>query len=340
MKSIVRAFAWHYLLLPPTTTTTTPVGAFVASALPRSRAVSLFGVTRRDEIIDPDEIRTTTASSGASVAEEGTATSGARRPTRRQRERRRRRRGRGEGKGNDDRSRADPSSCAASGRSGIPAFADFSARWDPPRSCGLRDVRQSRRVAVALEDNPNVLFDRDNYYKFGSAAPWIDPPGSTDFPRTMPFVPVQQRYDALRRYGTRISASRDVVARVGSATSADDVPEQHGRDLPAAGAGIAREFVLRDGEHRYDERAHAREVVHQRDVPPDRGLSRCALEGGSRRRLATNSYLSLLNRSISSKVGDQFGYVMIGILSDDYILGYGDVFYHCHAAGVTSGFEI
>ena len=41
-----------------------------------------------------------------------------------------------------------------------------------------------------LRDNSNVLFDKDNYYKFGAAAPWIDPPGSTDFPKTMPFVVV------------------------------------------------------------------------------------------------------------------------------------------------------
>jgi len=79
-------------------------------------------------------------------------------------------------------------------------------------------------------DNSNVLFDKDNYYKFGSAAPWIDPPGSTDFPKTMPFVPSQQRYDALKKYGHRIVAARDAVSRIGTATTPDDVPE---RDDPA-----------------------------------------------------------------------------------------------------------
>ena len=47
-------------------------------------------------------------------------------------------------------------------------------------------------------DNSNTLFDRDYYFKFGTAAPWIEP-GNTDFPKTVPFVRSQQRYDALKQ---------------------------------------------------------------------------------------------------------------------------------------------
>ena len=111
-----------------------------------------------------------------------------------------------------------------------PAFADFAPGGtlldrEVSATYGNPEASTSRN-----RDNSNVLFDKDNYYKFGSAAPWIDPPGSTDFPKTMPFVPSQQRYDALKKYGHRIVAARDAVSRIGTATTPDDVPE---RDDPA-----------------------------------------------------------------------------------------------------------
>ena len=169
-------------------------------------------------------------------------------------------------------------------------------------------------------DNSNVLFDKDNYYKFGSAAPWIDPPGSTDFPKTMPFVPSQQRYDALKKYGHRIVAARDAVSRIGTATTPDDVPE---RDDPAyqlrALGLLANSFLATENTGTTNELMLARWYVNEMYLRI--GDYRDALSGGvgdeARARechaclvKATNSYLSLLNRSISSKIGDQFGYIV------------------------------
>eukprot|EP00580_Thalassiosira_gravida_P015792 CAMPEP_0201672924 /NCGR_PEP_ID=MMETSP0494-20130426/33445_1 /ASSEMBLY_ACC=CAM_ASM_000839 /TAXON_ID=420259 /ORGANISM="Thalassiosira gravida, Strain GMp14c1" /LENGTH=50 /DNA_ID=CAMNT_0048154707 /DNA_START=35 /DNA_END=183 /DNA_ORIENTATION=+ len=42
----------------------------------------------------------------------------------------------------------------------------------------------------------------------------------------MPFVRVQQRYDALKKYGERITAAKDTIVKLGSAESASDVPDK------------------------------------------------------------------------------------------------------------------
>ena len=73
-------------------------------------------------------------------------------------------------------------------------------------------------------NNSNVIFNLDQYFKFGSAARWI-PPDSTDFPATMPFVPVQNRYDARKKYGDRIDKCLEQLELIGQASSASDVPE-------------------------------------------------------------------------------------------------------------------
>eukprot|EP00565_Helicotheca_tamesis_P002159 CAMPEP_0185735940 /NCGR_PEP_ID=MMETSP1171-20130828/26510_1 /TAXON_ID=374046 /ORGANISM="Helicotheca tamensis, Strain CCMP826" /LENGTH=160 /DNA_ID=CAMNT_0028406395 /DNA_START=15 /DNA_END=494 /DNA_ORIENTATION=- len=53
------------------------------------------------------------------------------------------------------------------------------------------------------QNNENVLFSQDHYFKFGAAAPWILD-GNTEFPKTMPFTLSQQRYDTLKKYGNRV----------------------------------------------------------------------------------------------------------------------------------------
>ncbi len=168
-------------------------------------------------------------------------------------------------------------------------------------------------------DNSNVLFDKDNYYKFGSAAPWIDPPGSTDFPKTMPFVPSQQRYDALKKYGYRIVAARDAVSRIGTSTTPDDVPERTDPAYQLRALGLlANSFLATENTGTTNELMLARWYVNEiylrigdyRDALTRGGDEAAARECYGCLVKATNSYLSLLNRSISSKIGDQFGYVI------------------------------
>lgn len=135
----------------------------------------------------------------------------------------------------------------------------------------------------------------------------------------MPFVPVQQRYDALKKYGARISASRDVVARVGKANTVDDVPERTDPIYQLRALGLlANSFFATENTGTTNELMLARWYINEmylrigdyRDA-----LSRGGGDTADARacydclRKATNSYLSLLNRSISSKVGDQFGYL-------------------------------
>ena len=71
------------------------------------------------------------------------------------------------------------------------------------------------------QDNSNVIFDKDHYFKFGVAAPWIEP-GSTDFPKSMPFTPSQQRYDALKKYGSRVRSGADFLASLEDAAKSAD----------------------------------------------------------------------------------------------------------------------
>ena len=166
-------------------------------------------------------------------------------------------------------------------------------------------------------DNSNVLFDRDNYYKFGSAARWIDPPGSTDFPKTVPFVPSQQRYDALKKYGPRIIAARDAVAGIGGATSPGDVPDRTDPVYQLRALGLlANSFLATENTGTTNELMLARWYVNEMYLRIGDYRDSLSVGGGDEARQcygclvkATNSYLSLLNRSISGKIGDQFGYI-------------------------------
>jgi hypothetical protein len=166
-------------------------------------------------------------------------------------------------------------------------------------------------------DNSNVLFDRDNYYKFGSAAPWI-PPDSTDFPKTMPFVPNQQRYDAYKKYGSRIVDMRDAMIRIGkSSTSIDDVPDKDDPIYHLRALGLfANAMIATENTGTTNELMLARWYINEMYLRI--GDYRDALSNGdvagARERYeilvrATNSYLSLMNRSISAKVGDRFNYI-------------------------------
>ena len=97
-------------------------------------------------------------------------------------------------------------------------------------------------------DNSNVLFDRDFYFKFGTAAPWISP-GSSDFPKTIPFVKSQQRYDALKKYQDRVLLGvANIRALENAEPSAIADPTRCRRLLPAT-HGVVGQRVARQRKH-------------------------------------------------------------------------------------------
>ena len=165
-------------------------------------------------------------------------------------------------------------------------------------------------------DNSNVIFSQDNYYKFGAAAQWI-PAGSTDFPKTVPFVLSQQRYDALKKYGSRIKGGVDVIANIGGATSASDVPDKTDPVYQLRGMGLlANSFLASENTGTTNELMLARWYINETYLRI--GDYKSALERGDAKdakacyeylKKAVNSYLTLMNRSITSKVGDPFSYV-------------------------------
>jgi len=165
-------------------------------------------------------------------------------------------------------------------------------------------------------DNSNVLFNQDNYYKFGAAAQWIEP-GSVDFPKAMPFVRTQQRYDALKKYGPRASAAAELIGRIGDAGSAAEVPERTDPAYQLRALGLlANSFLASENTGTTNELMLARWYINEMYLRI--GDYRNALDKGDAKEAkacysflgkATNSYLTLINRSITSKVGDPFAYL-------------------------------
>mmetsp|Transcript_43854 Transcript_43854/g.92231 ORF Transcript_43854/g.92231 Transcript_43854/m.92231 type:complete len:309 (+) Transcript_43854:258-1184(+) len=166
-------------------------------------------------------------------------------------------------------------------------------------------------------DNSNVLFVQDNFYKFGAAAQWI-PAGSTEFPKTMPFVLSQQRYDALKKYGSRVKSSMEIIEKIGNVESLSDVPERTDPMYQLRALGLlANSFLASENTGTTNELMLARWYVNE--IYLRIGDYRDALSRGDTNEAkscytylikAMNSYLSLLNRSITSKVGDQFSYIV------------------------------
>jgi hypothetical protein len=70
----------------------------------------------------------------------------------------------------------------------LPANADFAPGGPLLDRTVSVTFGNSEASPSRAKDNSNVLFNQDNYYKFGAAAQWIEP-GSTEFPKTMPFAP-------------------------------------------------------------------------------------------------------------------------------------------------------
>ena len=208
-------------------------------------------------------------------------------------------------------------------------------------------------------DNSNVLFDRDYYFKFGTAAPWIEP-GSTDFPKSMPFTKSQQRYDALKEYKDRILAG---IANIRALEKAGaEVADPRATDvyylrpmgllanafLASENTGSTNELFLvsntlreyfrpspAKGTHHlgvstlyariasdasllfYSAFSKARYYINEillgisdmrAALTPDDDARRKKIYNGTVKK-AVNSYLALMNRVITEKVGDKFVYI-------------------------------
>lgn len=200
--------------------------------------------------------------------------------------------------------------------SALPADADFApggTLLDRTVSVtfGNSEASSSRR-----SDNSNVLFIQDNYYKFGAAAQWIET-GTTEFPKTVPFVPSQQRYEALKKYGDRIRSASEEILKIGSATTAADIPEATDAIYQLRALGLlANSFLASENTGTTNELMLARWYINE--VYLRIGDMRSALEKGEVNeakscfgfiKKAMNSYLTLMNRVVTSKVGDQFSYI-------------------------------
>jgi hypothetical protein len=165
-------------------------------------------------------------------------------------------------------------------------------------------------------DNSNVLFDKDYYYKFGTAIPFIEPPGNTDFPKEMPFTKSQQRYDALKKYRDRIVTGLDYIKSLENIQSVSDIPDPKSSDdiyrLRAMGL-LANALLASDNSGLPNEVFLSRWYINEIYLRIDE--LRAANDESIRKQLypllkkAVNSYLTLMNRVITSKVGEPFTYV-------------------------------
>lgn len=171
-------------------------------------------------------------------------------------------------------------------------------------------------------DNSNVIFDKDHYFKFGVAAPWIEP-GNTDFPKSMPFTPSQQRYDALKKYGSRVKSGIQYIQSLEDSlkrsTSSPD-NESFASVIPDPALTqeymfrpmglLANSFLASENTGATNELFLARWYVNEMylQLLDARNASSKdqAMKSFKVAKKAVNSYLGLMNRVINAKVGDKF----------------------------------
>uniref|UniRef100_A0A6S8IZL8 Uncharacterized protein n=1 Tax=Amphora coffeiformis TaxID=265554 RepID=A0A6S8IZL8_9STRA len=194
-----------------------------------------------------------------------------------------------------------------------PAFADFTPGGTlVDREVGVQ-VGNPQASASRKPDNTNVLFAQDNYFKFGVAAPWIEP-DSTEYPKTVPFVRTQQRYDALKKYGPRIINGLFEIKEVGN------IPRSEVKDPTAADVYqlrpmglLANNFLASENTGVNNELFLARWYINElyllindlRNATTDEDAKSIVAAVRS----AANSYLALMNRVITPKVGDKLPYI-------------------------------
>ena len=158
------------------------------------------------------------------------------------------------------------------------------------------------------------MFGQDYYYKFGTAPKFI-PKGDTSFPVKMPFVLSQQRYDNLKKYRERVQRGIDLVASL-QAEYIDtgkfaSVPDAESPEYSIRPFGLlANGFLASENTGTTNELFLARWYINEiyldindiKNAPSQAEASRSYANAIK----ALNSYLGMLNRSITSKVGDPF----------------------------------
>ena len=149
------------------------------------------------------------------------------------------------------------------------------------------------------------FFSQDNHFKFGVAAPWIEP-DTTDFPKTMPFVLSQQRYDSLKKYGDRVSSGAVVLKDLDSSIKGGNNPIYALRPLGL----LANGFLGSENTGTTNELLLARWYINEvylRIGDIQNAASEAeAMNAYNAAIKAFNSYFSMLNRVINSKVGNKF----------------------------------
>jgi hypothetical protein len=160
------------------------------------------------------------------------------------------------------------------------------------------------------------LFKEDHYFKFGTAAPWIEP-DSTEFPKTIPFVLTQQRYDALKKYKTRVDAGIIKILSLEERVKNGDyktIPEGGDPSYGLRPLGLlANSFLASENTGTTNELLLTRWYINEifLRIGELQGISDIdqGITALSAIKKAINSYLTIINRAITSKVGDKFNYV-------------------------------
>ena len=179
---------------------------------------------------------------------------------------------------------------------------------------GNKEASLSRKV-----DNSNVIFDKDYYFKFGTAPQWIENNnGDVLFPKTMPFTPSQQRYDTLKKYKSRIETSIyvNIVEKIGKDAIPNNTYNQIADPTTSPDYSIRALGLLANGflasentgatNELYLARWYINEIyLHLLDIQ-NATDQQSAKTSYTKCVKAINSYLNLLNRVITSKVGDKF----------------------------------
>ena len=158
-------------------------------------------------------------------------------------------------------------------------------------------------------DNSNVLFQQDYFFKFGAAAPWIDESNRLEFPAQMPFVRVQQRYDALQKYGARVQRGLEQLEALLVNPDGVVLEADHPMYALRALGLLANGLCASENTGTTNELLLARYYVNEiylgindiRTKNPDR-----AKQSHQACLKAANSYLNMMNRVIPPKVGEPF----------------------------------
>ncbi|KAL3905508.1 MAG: hypothetical protein SGILL_009651 [Bacillariaceae sp.] len=165
-------------------------------------------------------------------------------------------------------------------------------------------------------DNSNVIYGQDYFYKFGTAPQFIEK-GSTEFPKTMPFTLSQQRYDTNKKYRERVQRGVDLVSGLKDAIEKGDyssIPDGSAPEYSIRPMGLmANGFLASENTGTTNELFLARWYINEifldlNDIQQATSKE-AAMKSYTAAKKALNSYLTMLNRVITPKVGDPFEYV-------------------------------